>query len=44
MDIDIPRCELKTGAEMPKLGLGTWQLSGDTCVRAVDLALQMGYD
>ncbi len=44
MDIDIPRWELKTGAEMPKLGLGTWQLTGDTCVRAVDLALQMGYD
>ncbi len=43
MNIDIPTMELKTGAEMPKLGLGTWQLTGDTCVKAVDLALQMGY-
>ncbi|MGI5817541.1 MAG: aldo/keto reductase [Armatimonadota bacterium] len=44
MDIDIPRMTLKTGAEMPKLGLGTWQLTGDTCVQAVDMALQMGYN
>ncbi len=43
MNTDIPTMELKTGAEMPKLGLGTWKLTGDTCVEAVDLALQMGY-
>jgi len=23
------------GARVPKLGLGTWRLSGDDCVRAV---------
>ncbi len=43
MDIDIPAMELKTGAQMPKLGLGTWKLTGDTCVKAVDAALRMGY-
>ncbi len=44
MNIDIPTITLKTGDEMPQLGLGTWKLTGDTCVEAVDLALQMGYD
>ena len=44
MSVDIPKVELKTGAQMPQLGLGTWKLTGDTCVEAVDLALQMGYD
>ena len=43
MNIDIPTMTLSTGPEMPKLGLGTWKLTGDTCVEAVDLALQMGY-
>lgn len=42
--MEIPRETLKTGAEMPKLGLGTWQLTGDTCVQAVHDALEMGYD
>lgn len=44
MNIDIPKMDLKTGAQMPKLGLGTWKLTGDTCVQAVDAALRMGYD
>jgi len=43
MDIDILKMDLKTGAQMPKLGLGTWKLTGETCVEAVDLALRMGY-
>jgi len=43
MDIDIPKMDLSTGSQMPKLGLGTWQLTGDTCVKAVDMALEMGY-
>jgi len=42
--LDIPRETLKTGAEMPKLGLGTWQLTGEDCLRAVPMALEMGYD
>jgi diketogulonate reductase-like aldo/keto reductase len=31
------------GAEIPKLGLGTWQMHGDACVDAVRDALELGY-
>lgn len=31
------------GEEVPKLGLGTWQLKGETCVKAVQTALNDGY-
>ena len=31
------------GIEIPKLGLGTWQLSGDDCVEAVRDAIELGY-
>jgi 2,5-diketo-D-gluconate reductase B len=31
------------GAKMPALGLGTWQLSGAECERAVRVALDIGY-
>jgi 2,5-diketo-D-gluconate reductase B len=31
------------GARVPALGLGTWELRGDACVRAVDHALRLGY-
>jgi len=31
------------GARVPALGLGTWQLGGDACVRAVEHALTLGY-
>jgi diketogulonate reductase-like aldo/keto reductase len=31
------------GAKIPAIGLGTWQLSGETCTRAVAAALQCGY-
>jgi 2,5-diketo-D-gluconate reductase B len=31
------------GASMPVLGFGTWQLTGDDCVRAVRTALGIGY-
>ena len=44
MSVNIPKITLKTGDEMPQLGLGTWKLLGDTCVEAVSLALEMGYD
>jgi diketogulonate reductase-like aldo/keto reductase len=36
--------ELTTGYQMPALGLGTWQLKGNTCTRAVQTALEAGYD
>jgi 2,5-diketo-D-gluconate reductase B len=31
------------GANIPALGLGTWQLTGKTCVRVVSEALRIGY-
>lgn len=31
------------GAEVPKIGLGTWQLTGDDCVAGVAEALRAGY-
>jgi diketogulonate reductase-like aldo/keto reductase len=31
------------GAKIPAIGLGTWQLSGETCTRAVVAALECGY-
>jgi diketogulonate reductase-like aldo/keto reductase len=31
------------GARIPRIGLGTWALTGETCRRAVDAALRMGY-
>ena len=31
------------GRPMPALGLGTWQLSGSACERAVHAALDIGY-
>ena len=36
--------ELGSGYKMPALGLGTWQLRGSTCTRAVRTALRLGYD
>ncbi|MFB6090504.1 MAG: aldo/keto reductase [Halobellus sp.] len=31
------------GARVPKVGLGTWQLTGETCYEAVSTALDLGY-
>ena len=31
------------GIEIPKLGFGTWQLSGEACVTAVRDAIELGY-
>ncbi len=36
--------ELVTGDKMPALGLGTWQLRGNTCTRSVRTALELGYE
>jgi diketogulonate reductase-like aldo/keto reductase len=41
--VTIPTMELKSGYAMPVLGLGTWQLRGKKCERAVGWALEMGY-
>jgi len=39
----IPSLKLKSGYDMPVLGLGTWQLTGEQCEKAVRWALEMGY-
>ncbi|MDY6774402.1 MAG: aldo/keto reductase [Candidatus Nanohaloarchaea archaeon] len=31
------------GLEMPSIGLGTWQMKGKECEKAVETALEMGY-
>ena len=31
------------GEKVPSLGLGTWRLSGQECVRAIERALAFGY-
>ena len=38
----IPSIEAK-GAKIPLLGLGTWELGGRACARAVEQALRLGY-
>jgi 2,5-diketo-D-gluconate reductase A len=39
----VPPIELNTGRDMPRLGLGTWRLSGQACEEAVRHALDVGY-
>jgi diketogulonate reductase-like aldo/keto reductase len=34
---------LSSGREMPMIGLGTWEVTGDTAVAAVRTALKLGY-
>jgi len=37
------RAVISGKAAIPALGLGTWRLSGDVCIRAVEQALEAGY-
>jgi len=39
----IETVRLKSGLAMPRLGLGTWRLSGDACVSSVKKAIELGY-
>jgi 2,5-diketo-D-gluconate reductase A len=39
----IPTVTLASGAQLPVLGFGTWQITGDQAYRAVSEALQIGY-
>jgi diketogulonate reductase-like aldo/keto reductase len=39
----MEKFKLKDGNEIPVLGLGTWQLTGETCVKIVKKALELGY-
>jgi 2,5-diketo-D-gluconate reductase A len=42
-DSATPTVTLASGAEMPVIGLGTWQLTGDQAVDGVEHALALGY-
>ena len=42
MGSDLERLSFE-GGEIPRIGLGTWQLKGQTCVNAVEYALNSGY-
>jgi diketogulonate reductase-like aldo/keto reductase len=39
----MQKIKLVSGHEMPALGLGTWELRGEACKRAVREALDLGY-
>ena len=43
MAIDQPTVPLAGGGVLPLVGLGTWQMSGSQCYRAVRYALEVGY-
>ena len=34
---------LNNNIEIPALGFGTWQLTGNTCIKATQFALETGY-
>lgn len=44
MKVKIPNIVLNNGVEMPVIGLGTWQLTGKTCEKAVKDAILLGYN
>jgi diketogulonate reductase-like aldo/keto reductase len=39
----MQKITLKDNNQIPVLGFGTWQLSGETCRKAVESALEIGY-
>lgn len=41
--MNIPSVSLQNKESMPLLGLGTWQLTGSQCEKAVKMALDLGY-
>ncbi len=40
----IPSLKLRSGNQIPQLGLGTWMLTGDQCVKSVKKAIELGYN
>jgi 2,5-diketo-D-gluconate reductase B len=40
---DHKTVKIKNGFEIPKLGMGTWQLNGSECVESVKHAIDIGY-
>ena len=43
MTLNTVPCVEANGARIPALGLGTWELRGRDCARAVEAALRLGY-
>ena len=41
--VKIPEIKLNNGKSIPALGLGTWQLKGESCINSVKGAIEMGY-
>lgn len=41
--MSIPTVSLQSGRQMPRLGLGTWRLTGSECTTVVRQALDLGY-
>ncbi|MBD3300108.1 MAG: aldo/keto reductase [Candidatus Moranbacteria bacterium] len=39
----MKKIEFKNGKKIPQLGFGTWQLTGETCQKSVEKALEIGY-
>ncbi|AFG37837.1 aldo/keto reductase [Spirochaeta africana] len=39
----MKQIELLSGYSIPQLGMGTWQLNGETCSTAVAAAIELGY-
>ncbi len=40
MDFNL---KFANGVEVPRMALGTWQLKGESCTRAVETAIEIGY-
>ncbi len=43
IETKIKSYTLKSGYDMPALGLGTWELTGRTCEEIIPVAIEMGY-
>lgn len=41
--VTIPKKTLNDGNEIPVLGLGTWQMEKDACLKSIPKALELGY-
>jgi len=42
-EANMSKIKLNSGYEMPRLGLGTWTLTGDICINSVYEAIKAGY-
>ncbi|MFH1650470.1 MAG: aldo/keto reductase [Candidatus Woesearchaeota archaeon] len=42
--MEVPILKLSNGSIIPQIGLGTWNLKGQECIKAVQTALKLGYN